>query len=193
MLTLLLVNIFAYLCGSTLFGPIFAKFFKLGDLRTKGSGNIGATNIARISGNKWIGSLTALCDCLKGIVPIVIAKHLDIDNISLIGALVVIGHIFPIWNQFKGGKGIATFIGINLAINIKIGFFMCIIWLIVFCFKKISSLASIIMVISCIIAHLILSHFIDIWLIIATAILIIMKHKHNIVGLLHGSERALRI
>jgi glycerol-3-phosphate acyltransferase PlsY len=185
----------SYLSVSVIFGLLIAKLFMIGDITKKGSGNVGATNIIRVSGKKWIGVLTAILDALKGFIPVLIAKHFDINGLELnmIGCLAVLGHIFPIWNKFRGGKGIATFIGINLALNIKICIMMLIGWGITFLLKKISSLASIVMVTTCIIAHLFYLELIQTLPVFIIAILILFKHKQNIIGLLNGSEKSLKI
>jgi glycerol-3-phosphate acyltransferase PlsY len=188
--------IIGYLLGSVVFGLLFAKIFKIGDLTKNGSGNVGATNIIRVSGKRWIGVVTAVFDALKGLIPVLIAKEFEINGLELnvIGCLAVLGHIFPIWNGFKkGGKGIATFIGANLGLNFTIGIMMLIVWGITFLFKKISSLSSIIMVTTCIIANLFFLEFIQALPIFITAILILFKHQKNIIGLLHGSEKSLKI
>ncbi len=189
------LGVISYLLGSVIFGLLIAKVLMIGDITKKGSGNVGATNIIRVSGKKWIGALTAILDALKGFIPVLIAKSFDISGweLNVIGCLAVLGHIFPIWNKFRGGKGIATFIGINLALNVKICIMMLVGWGITFLLKKISSLASIVMVTTCIIAHLFYLEFIQTLPVFIIAILILFKHKKNIIGLLNGSEKSLKI
>lgn len=190
------LGIISYLLGSIIFGLLFAKALKIGDLTTNGSGNVGATNIIRVSGKKWVGVLTATFDSLKGLIPVVVAKEFGINGLELyvIGCLAVLGHIYPIWTGFhKGGKGVATFIGINLGLNFLVGIIMLIVWGGTFLFKKISSLASIVMVTTCIIANLFFLEFIQALPIVITATLILFKHKKNIIGLLNGSEKSLKI
>lgn len=181
--------------GSILFGVLIAKVFDLGDLREKGSGNVGATNVMRVGGKKHLGILTALSDSLKGFIPIVVAKHFCVVGFDLtfIGCLAVIGHMFPVWYMFKGGKGIATFIGMNLALNPLIGVVMCLSWIIMFLIKKISSLSSIVMVTTCIIGYLYNFGPVQSSPIIGTSIIILLKHRKNIVGLLKGTEKSLKI
>jgi len=138
-----MIYLISYLFGSILFGVIVSKFLKIGNLREEGSGNIGATNIARVSGNKKIGILVAILDGLKGAVPVILARHLGFDQqVAIVGTAAVLGHIFPIWHKFKGGKGVATFLGMNLAINYTIGIKLILIWIITFAISKISSCAS---------------------------------------------------
>lgn len=187
--------ILSYLIGSILFGVLIAKVFDLGDLREKGSGNVGATNVMRVGGKKWLGILTAFCDALKGFIPVIIATYFCITDfeLALIGCLAVIGHMFPIWYGFKGGKGIATFIGMNLALNLLFGMMMCLAWVIMFLIKKISSLSSIVMVTTCIIGYLYNFGPVQSSPIIGTSIIILLKHRKNIVGLLKGTEKSLKI
>ncbi len=192
----ILLGTISYLLGSIVFGLLFAKILKIGDLTTNGSGNVGATNIIRVSGKRWVGVLTAIFDSLKGFIPVVAAKGLGISvlELNIIGCLAVLGHIFPIWTRFsKGGKGVATFIGVNLGLNFIIGIIMLIVWAVTFLFNKISSLASIVMVTTCIIANLFFLEFIQTLPIVIIAMLILFKHKKNIIGLLNGSEQSLKI
>ncbi len=189
------ICIISYLFGSILFGVLIAKVFDLGDLREKGSGNVGATNVMRVGGKRWLGILTAASDGLKGFIPVIIATYFCLTNLELriIGCLAVIGHMFPIWYGFKGGKGIATFIGMNLALNPLIGVEMCLTWIIMFLIKKISSLSSIVMVTTCIVGYLYNFGPVQSSPIIGTSIIILLKHRKNIVGLLKGTEKSLKI
>jgi len=178
----------AYLSGSILFGVIVAKILKLDNLRKKGSGNIGATNIARVSGKKAVGILVAILDGLKGFIPILFVKTLGLDNsqLAIVGMMALIGHIFPIWHHFKGGKGIAVFIGINLALNWHIGLIMSLIWISTFYITKISSISSLVMVVSCMVAYLL--HLDQFWQIIVCGVIITIKHRDNIKRLVAGKE-----
>ena len=119
-----LVFLPSYLLGSIPFGLILTKIFLKKDLRKIGLKNIGATNVLR-TGNKFIASLTLLLDIFKGIVPILITKFYFQDLIYLSGLAAFLGHIFPVWLKFKGGKGVATYLGIIFALSFKLGFLFC--------------------------------------------------------------------
>jgi glycerol-3-phosphate acyltransferase PlsY len=134
--------IVGYLCGSIPFGLLLTRMAGLGDVRDIGSGNIGATNVLR-TGNKKIAALTLLCDALKGLLPVLAATYVDTPYAATaagFGALA--GHIFPIWLTFKGGKGVATGIGVLFGWNWMLGLVFCAVWLLMFLLKKISSLSA---------------------------------------------------
>ena len=137
----LVAIIFSYLLGSIPFGLILTKLFLKKDIRKIGSGNIGATNVLR-SGNKLIGYLTLFFDILKAVIPVVYIKLNYPDLIYISSLSVFLGHVFPIWLKFKGGKGVATYVGILFSINLIFGFIFCISWLSVFLLSKYSSLSS---------------------------------------------------
>ena len=137
------IGIISYLMGSIPFGFILTKIFLKKDIREIGSGNIGATNALR-TGNKLIGYSTLLLDVMKAILPVLYVKinHPELIYISSLCAF--LGHVFPIWLKFKGGKGVATYVGILFTINIFLGFIFCVSWLLVFLVSKYSSLSSLI-------------------------------------------------
>ncbi len=139
----LTIGIISYLMGSIPFGFILTKIFLKKDIRGIGSGNIGATNALR-TGNKLIGYSTLLLDAMKAILPVLYVKinHPELIYISSLCAF--LGHVFPIWLKFKGGKGVATYVGILFTINIFLGFIFCVSWLLVFLVSKYSSLSSLI-------------------------------------------------
>ena len=139
----LTIGIISYLMGSIPFGFILTKTFLKKDIREIGSGNIGATNALR-TGNKLIGYSTLLLDVIKAILPVLYVKinHPELIYISSLCAF--LGHVFPIWLKFKGGKGVATYVGILFTINIFLGFIFCVSWLLVFLVSKYSSLSSLI-------------------------------------------------
>ena len=139
----LVAIIFSYLLGSIPFGLILTKIFLKKDIRKIGSGNIGATNVLR-SGNKLIGYITLFLDILKAIIPVVYIKLNYPDLIYISSLSVFLGHVFPIWLKFKGGKGVATYVGILFSINLIFGFIFCISWLLVFLLSKYSSLSSLV-------------------------------------------------
>ena len=139
----LVAIIFSYLLGSIPFGLILTKLFLKKDIRKIGSGNIGATNVLR-SGNKLIAYLTLFFDILKAVIPVVYIKLNYPDLIYISSLSVFLGHVFPIWLKFKGGKGVATYVGILFSINLILGFMFCISWLLVFLLSKYSSLSSLV-------------------------------------------------
>ncbi|EBA12088.1 glycerol-3-phosphate 1-O-acyltransferase PlsY [Roseobacter sp. CCS2] len=136
--------VIGYLAGSIPSGIIFARVMNLGNLREIGSGNIGATNVLR-TGNKKAAALTLLFDAAKGAIVVLAARILAAEDAAQIGALMAfIGHCFPIWLKFKGGKGVATYFGILLAVNWQIGLIACAIWLVVAAVSRYSSLAALV-------------------------------------------------
>ena len=183
------ILVFSYLLGSIPFGLLITKYAGKGDIRNIGSGNIGATNVMR-SGNKKLGYVTFVCDALKGIIPVLIAKLTGSEIIVCFSAiLAVLGHIFPVWLKFKGGKGVATAIAAYLGVYWFMGLFMCAVWYGVFKVSRISSLSS---VISITLTNVISLYFIDgykvfLMTIIISAI-IVYKHKDNIIRILRSEE-----
>ncbi len=139
----LTIGIISYLMGSIPFGFILTKIFLKKDIREIGSGNIGATNALR-TGNKLIGYSTLLLDVMKAILPVLYVKINHPELIYIASLCAFLGHVFPIWLKFKGGKGVATYVGILFTINILLGFIFCMTWLLIFLISKYSSLSSLI-------------------------------------------------
>ena len=139
----LTIGIISYLMGSIPFGFILTKIFLKKDIRKIGSGNIGATNALR-TGNKLIGYSTLLLDVMKAILPVLYVKINHPELIYIASLCAFLGHVFPVWLKFKGGKGVATYVGILFTINIFLGFIFCLSWLLVFLVSKYSSLSSLI-------------------------------------------------
>ena len=139
----LTIGIISYLMGSIPFGFILTKIFLKKDIREIGSGNIGATNALR-TGNKLIGYSTLLLDVIKAILPVLYVKINHPELIYIASLCAFLGHVFPIWLKFKGGKGVATYLGILFTINILLGFIFCVSWLLIFLISKYSSLSSLI-------------------------------------------------
>ena len=137
----ILVVLFSYFIGSIPFGLILTKIFINVDVRKVGSGNIGATNVLR-TGNKFLALLTLLLDISKGFIPVVITMQYFSDMIQLSCLLVFLGHIFPIWLKFKGGKGVATYLGILFALSIQLALLFMFTWLVVSLIFKYSSVSS---------------------------------------------------
>ena len=139
---LIIIISISYLMGSIPFGLILTKIFLKKDIRNLGSGNIGATNVLR-AGNKKIGYLTLILDILKAVIPVLYIKFNFPELIYISSLTVFIGHVFPVWLKFKGGKGVATYVGILFSINYFLGFIFALSWLLIFFISKYSSLSSI--------------------------------------------------
>ena len=139
----LTIGIISYLMGSIPFGFILTKTFLKKDIREIGSGNIGATNALR-TGNKLIGFTTLILDIIKAVIPIIYVKLNHPELIYIASLCAFLGHVFPVWLKFKGGKGVATYVGILFTINILLGFIFCVSWLLIFLISKYSSLSSLI-------------------------------------------------
>jgi len=137
----IIVAITSYLIGSIPFGFILTKIFLKKDIRDIGSGNIGATNALR-TGNKSLGYGTLFLDVIKAVIPVIYVKLNYSDYIFIASLCTFLGHIFPIWLKFKGGKGVATYIGILFSINLTIGFVFIGVWFFTFFISKYSSLSS---------------------------------------------------
>jgi len=138
---ILIVILFSYLSGSIPFGFILTKIFGDQDIRNIGSGNIGATNVLR-TGNKFLAALTLILDILKGYIPVIITQQYFPEMIQLSCLLAFLGHVFPVWLKFKGGKGVATYLGILLALSIQLGLLFMFTWLTVSLIFKYSSVSS---------------------------------------------------
>ncbi len=144
--TLALVAILAYLAGSIPFGILITRAFGLGDLRQIGSGNIGATNVLR-TGNRGAALATLLLDAAKGLAAVLVARWAtggSTDAPQVAGLFAFLGHLYPVWLGFRGGKGVSTFLGILLALNVWLGAAVCLTWLAVAALSRYSSLASIV-------------------------------------------------
>ena len=177
--------LFSYICGSIPFGLLISYFFKTNDPRNIGSKNIGATNVLRTGGFK-LGLMTLILDILKGFIAIKITLILNSDLIGLSIIFVVIGHIFPIWLKFKGGKGVATFIGVLLGYNFLLFVLFCITWLACAFIFKYSSLAAIIALVINVLSTIAIDSNYVYFVIIS--FLILIKHSSNIQRLLAGNE-----
>ena len=139
----LIVGIASYLMGSIPFGLILTKIFLNKDIRDIGSGNIGATNVLR-TGNKLIGYATLILDIAKAIIPVIFVKINYPELLYIASLCAFLGHVFPIWLKFKGGKGVATYVGILFSINYLLGIIFAASWAIIFLMFRYSSLSSII-------------------------------------------------
>jgi len=138
---IIVISILSYLMGSIPFGFILTKIFLKKDIRDIGSGNIGATNALR-TGNKSLGYGTLFLDVIKAVIPVIYVKLNYTDYIFIASLCAFLGHVFPIWLKFKGGKGVATYVGILFSINLIIGFVFIGVWFFTFLISKYSSLSS---------------------------------------------------
>ena len=186
-----LIILISYLLGSIPFGFLLTKIILKKDIREIGSGNIGATNVLR-TGNKIIGYSTLILDILKAVIPILYIKIQFPEFIFISSLAVFLGHVFPIWLKFNGGKGVATYVGILFCINYILGFFFIATWLVVFFISKYSSLSSLL-------ASLIIPiyyFFIDTenyYFFIIMFILIFYTHRENIKRLKNNTESKTKI
>ena len=193
---LFLISI-VYFFGSIPFAYILPKIFGLGDIRKLGSGNVGATNVLR-AGNKLLAIIVLAFDIIKGFAPLFILKnyyHNELSEIIIlfIGSAAILGHIFPIWLKFKGGKGVATYIGFLFAINYIFGIIFIITWLLIAFLKKYSSLASITSLVLLPLFVMLFSYEKQIiYLLILINLIIISKHYSNIYRLINKSETKIK-
>ena len=187
-----LIGIISYLMGSVPFGFILTKIFLKKDIREIGSGNIGATNALR-TGNKTIGYSTLVLDILKAVAPVIYVKIFYQDFLYISSLCAFLGHVFPIWLKFKGGKGVATYVGILFAINIYFGIIFAISWFITFFVSKYSSLSSLVGAVSIPIYSLILSQFDQGIFFTIMFVLIFFTHRENIKRLKNKEETKTKI
>lgn len=185
---LALVAILAYALGSIPFGIVITRAFGLGDLRQIGSGNIGATNVLR-TGNKPAAAATLLLDAAKGGIAVLIARAIfGEDAAQLAGLAAFLGHLFPIWLGFKGGKGVATFLGILLALAWPVGLAACATWAVVAAITRISSAAALSAAGLSGFWLLIFNHGTMILLVLILTILVYIRHATNIARIKAGTE-----
>ena len=187
-----LIGIISYLMGSIPFGYILTKIFLKKDIREIGSGNIGATNALR-TGNKALGYSTLILDILKAILPVIYVKIFYEDSLYVASLCAFLGHVFPIWLKFKGGKGVATYVGILFAINIYFGIIFTISWFVTFFISKYSSLSSLIGAASLPIYLLILTQFDQGIFFTIMFVLIFFTHRENIKRLKNKEETKTKI
>jgi len=190
----LLFLVLTYFIAAIPFGLVLANVFGKQDIREAGSGNIGATNVARVLGKKF-GLATLILDGVKGAIMIILARYLFDDArflsifLSLVGAIAVLAHAFPIYLHFKGGKGVATALAVLLAINPIIGLVGCFSWVIIFAFTRTSAIASLASMLITVGFTFYYNAFAEeILLAIFLATLIFIRHKENINRILQGTE-----
>lgn len=188
-LPLILALVLGYLSGSIPFGLILTGAAGLGDIRDIGSGNIGATNVLR-TGNKSLAAATLVLDALKAAVPVLVARYFWGEEAAMVAAAgAFLGHCFPVWLGFKGGKGVAVMIGSLLSLAWPVGLIFCAVWLLIAFTRKMSSLAALTASATAPIFAYVFSD--NIWLTVtvaALALLLFFQHRDNIGRLLKGTE-----
>lgn len=192
-LVFIIFFVLAYLLGSVNFAIIISKLMHLPDPRTQGSGNPGATNVLR-SGNKLAAGLVLVADILKGAIPVLLACLLSVHGflLAMIGLAAVAGHVFPLFFNFEGGKGVATTMGALFALSFGLGLISLLILVLIVALTRYVSLGSLCAVIAAPIISLFIGHagyFIPLLLV---AILVAFRHKENIVRLRDGIENKLK-
>ena len=200
----LLVILFSYLSGSIPFGLILTRIFSNKDLRSIGSGNIGATNVLR-TGNKLLASLTLILDILKGFLPVLITQKYFVEWIQLSCLITFLGHVFPIWLRFKGGKGVATYLGILFALSIQLSFLFIFTWVVVLLIFKYSSVSSLFSTLTVFVITLVKDTALSSinsdtyiqgefkFILFIFFILIIYTHRKNISNLKNKTEHKIKI
>lgn len=186
--TLIYAVVLGYLCGSVPFGLFITRAVGLGDIRNIGSGNIGATNVLR-TGNRWAAAATLVLDASKAVLPVLVARYYWGENAAMLAAIgAFLGHCFPVWLGFKGGKGVAVMIGSLLALSWPVGLIFCAVWLVIAFAQKMSSLAALTAAATApIFAFVIVNE----WLAGTAAVLAIMlffQHRENVARLMAGTE-----
>ena len=189
---ILIIGAICYLMGSIPFGFILTKIFLKKDIREIGSGNIGATNALR-TGNKYIGYTTLFLDITKAVTPVIFVKLYFPNFIYLASLCAFLGHVFPIWLKFKGGKGVATYVGILFAIDIYLGLIFGFVWIITFMISKFSSLSSLVASMSIVVYLLLGSKFDQMYFFLIMFILIFFTHRENIKRLINKEETKSKI
>ena len=191
-INLIIVAIYSYLLGSIPFGLILTKLFLKKDIRYVGSGNIGTTNVLR-TGKKSLAAATLLLDLLKGYLSVIITFHYFQDLISYSALLCFVGHIFPIWLKFKGGKGVATYLGVILALSYKFFLIFCIVWLVLTFLLRFASLSSIVSTLIIFLYSYFLENNNFSLILFIFFIIILYTHRENIVRLKNSSENKIKL
>ena len=201
---IILVILFSYISGSVPYGLILTKFFGNTDLRKIGSGNIGATNVLR-TGNKFLAIITLLLDALKGYLPVIITIKYFPEFTQLACLMTFLGHLFPVWLKFKGGKGVATYLGVLFALSLQLSLLFIFTWLVVLLIFKYSSLSSMFASLTVLVISYVKNTALksinpamdlgeDIKLVLFIFfILIIFTHRKNISNLKNKTEQKIKI
>ncbi len=189
---LFLIILVSYLFGSIPFGLLLTKIFLKKDIREIGSGNIGATNVLR-AGNKILGYSTLVLDILKAVLPILYIKFFMNDYLYISALSIFIGHVFPIWLKFKGGKGVASYLGILFCLDIVTALIFGVVWISVFILFKFSSLSSLLASLTIPIFHFFYNSNSDYYFYFMMFILIFFTHRENIKRLRNNTESKSKI
>lgn len=185
---LLLSAVIGYLLGSIPFGVIVARMMGLGNLREIGSGNIGATNVLR-TGSKPAAAATLILDAAKGAVALLLARYFAAEDAAQVAALAaMVGHCYPVWLKFKGGKGVATFLGILLALAWPVGLSACLAWLIGAGLSRISSMGGLFSAASSTILIVVMGFGAGYLLSVLLAVIVFLRHRENIIRIRAGTE-----
>ncbi|WP_068082544.1 glycerol-3-phosphate 1-O-acyltransferase PlsY [Polycladidibacter stylochi] len=183
--------LFGYLMGSVPYGLIITRLAGQGDIRNIGSGNIGTTNVLR-TGKKSLAVITLLCDVLKGTVAVIIAKELDPQNAQVLGLIAglgaFLGHLFPLWLKFKGGKGVATYIGVLLGLYWQLALIFMAIWLCVAFITRYSSLSALVASLLTPFILWVFNQYQTAEMMAVLSLLLWLKHHENIARLVKGTE-----
>jgi len=179
--------IFGYFIGSIPFGLIFAALAGAGDVRDIGSGNIGATNVLR-TGKKWAAAATLICDAGKGIIPVLGAGKYGPELAVIAGVGAFLGHVFPVWLKFRGGKGVATFLGVVLALDWRVGLLAAATWLVVAALSRFSSLSALIAAAAAPVYFALFGEILFAIPALLLALLIGITHRENIRRLMRDEE-----
>jgi len=182
-----LVIIVSYLLGSIPFGLLLTKAAGLGDIRAIGSGNIGATNVLR-TGNKKLAALTLFLDGAKGAAAVLLVEYLNPELVALAGLFALLGHLFPVWLKFKGGKGVATTVGVITALLWPLGILTMVVWMLVAWRFRYSSLAALVAIGMAPFGAYTIGARNLVWPLTVMALLVFWKHGANIKRLLDGTE-----
>ena len=189
---LFLIILVSYLFGSIPFGLVLTKIFLKKDIREIGSGNIGATNVLR-AGNKILGYSTLVLDILKAVLPILYIKFFMNDYLYISALSIFIGHVFPIWLKFKGGKGVASYLGILCCLDIYSALIFGVVWIFIFILFKFSSLSSLLASLTIPIFHFFYNSNSDYYFYFMMFILIFFTHRENIKRLRNNTESKSKI
>ena len=189
---LFLIIFCSYLMGSIPFGYLLTKFFLKKDIRDIGSGNIGATNVLR-TGNKVIGYSTLTLDILKAFLPVIFIKLNYPDYIYVSSFCVFIGHVFPFWLKFRGGKGVATYMGVLFCLDITFGFIFVVTWVLLYLIFKYSSLSSLLATLSIPVYILLFLDGQNIFFFLIMFVLIFFTHRENVKRLINKEESKTKI
>lgn len=187
MTSTILALVFGYLLGSVPFGLLVTRAAGLGDVRNIGSGNIGATNVLR-TGNKGLAAVTLLLDMLKGTVAVLVAARWGLEPGIAAGLAAFLGHLFPVWLGFKGGKGVATYLGVLIAFAWKAALVFAVAWLAVAFATRYSSLSALVAAVAAPIALYLFGLPMHALILAAMSIIVFIKHRANIERLLAGTE-----